>query len=139
MEKYQHLATLLVRLALAAGFLSAVASRLSLWGKRSSGWTNFIAYTAQVNSFIPKNIVPAIAIASTVLETVLAIMLLIGYKTSYAAAGAALLTLLFALAMSISSGIKEPLDYSVFAFSAGAFLLATLPVCKWSVDSLLNN
>jgi putative oxidoreductase len=45
--------------------------------------------------------------------------------------------LLFAFAMTYSFGIKEPLDYSVFAFSAGAFLLATIPYYKWSIDQLL--
>jgi len=131
------ISTLLLRLALASGFLSAVASRLGLWGKKSSGWSNFLDYTAQVNSFLPKNFIPVIAVTSTLMETGLGILLLIGFKTNYAAFCAALLTLLFAFAMTYSSGIKEPLDYSVFAFSAGAFLLATIPYYKWSIDQLL--
>ena len=139
MENYQNIATLLLRFGLSFGFLSAVASRLSLLGAKSSGWKSFIDYTAQVNSFAPKSIIPSMAIASTILETVLAVMLLVGFKTNYAALGAAILTLLFAIAMSYSFGIKEPLDYSVFAFSAGAFLLATMPYYKWSIDQLLNH
>ena len=135
--KITDISTLLLRLALALGFLSAVASRLNLWGKKSSGWSNFLDYTAQVNSFLPKSFIPTIAVASTILETGLGILLLIGFKTNYAACGAALLTLLFAFAMTYSFGIKEPLDYSVFAFSAGAFLLATIPYYKWSIDQLL--
>ncbi len=136
MKLNQGIATLFLRVTLAAGFLSAVASRLGLWGKHSSGWNSFVSYTAQVNSFAPKSMAPTIAVTSTILETTLGIMLLIGYKTSYAAIGAALLTLFFALAMAFSSGVKEPLDYSVFAFSAGAFLLATMPRYKWSIDQL---
>ena len=132
------ISTLLLRLSLASGFLSAVASRLGLWGKQSSGWHGFLDYTAQVNSFLPKSIIPAIAITSTVLETLLGILLLIGFKTTYTAYGAALLTLLFAFAMTYSFGVKEPLDYSVFAFSAGAFLLATMPNYKLSIDQLLT-
>lgn len=139
MESCQNIATLLLRIGLSFGFLSAVASRLSLLGAKSSGWNNFLNYTAQVNSFVPKSIIPPIAVASTVLELAIGIMLLVGFKTSYAAFGAAILTLLFALAMSYSFGIKEPLDYSVFAFSAGAFLLATIPHYKWSIDQLINN
>ena len=135
--KITDISTLFLRFALASGFLSAVASRLSLWGKKSSGWSNFLDYTAQVNSFLPKSFIPTIAVTSTILETSLGILLLIGFKTNYAAFGAALLTLLFAFAMSYSFGIKEPLDYSVFAFSAGAFLLATMPHYKWSIDQLL--
>lgn len=135
--KITHISALLLRWALATGFLSAVASRLGLWGNHSSGWSNFLQYTAQVNSFLPERFIPAIAVASTILETGLGLLLLVGFKTNYAAYGTALLTLLFALCMAYSSGIKEPLDYSVFAFSAGALLLATSPNHKWSIDQLL--
>nr|WP_295873060.1 DoxX family protein [uncultured Chitinophaga sp.] len=139
MKSYQDIAALLLRLSLGAGFLSAVASRLGLWGRHSSGWQNFLQYTAQVNSFAPSRMIPAIAIAATILEASLGILLLAGYKTQLAACIAMALTLLFAAAMTYSYGLKEPLDYSVFAFSAGAFLLATLPSYRWSIDQLLNS
>ena len=135
--KITDISTLLLRLALASGFLSAVASRLSLWGSKSSGWSSFLDYTAQVNSFLPKTIIPTIAVLVTIAETGLAILLLLGFKTNYASFGAAILLLLFGLAMAYSFGIKEPLDYSVFAASAGALLLATMPYYKWSIDQLL--
>ena len=137
MNILQGIASLLLRCALSAGFLSAVASRLGLWGRHSSGWNKFLDYTAQVNSFAPHSLIPLLAITSTLLELTLGIMLLIGFKTNYAALGAAVLTLLFALAMTLSYGIKEPLDYSVFVFSASAFLLATIPYYKLSIDQLL--
>lgn len=139
MKSYQDIAALLLRLALGTGFLSAVASRLGLWGSRSSGWQNFLQYTAQVNSFAPARIIPAIAVIATILEASLGILLLIGFKTQLAACTAMALTLLFAAAMTWSFGLKEPLDYSVFAFSAGAFMLATLPGYRWSIDQLLNS
>ncbi|MGF2414688.1 DoxX protein [Ferruginibacter sp.] len=138
--KITDISTLFLRLALASGFLSAVAARLNLWGKRvsvSEAWTSFLNYTAEVNSFLPKNFIPTIAVLATIMETGLAILLLVGFKTSYASLGAGILLLLFALAMTYSYGIKEPLDYSVFAASAGAFLLTTVPVHKWSIDQLL--
>lgn len=134
----QDFATFLLRIALASGFLSAVASRLNLWGKQSSGWQNFLSYTAQLNSFVPKSLIPAIAITSTILELLFGLLLLFGYQTSYAAYGSAMLTLLFAVVMTYSFGIKEPVDYSVFAFSASAFLLATFHNYKWSLDQFLN-
>ncbi len=140
--KITDISSIFLRIALAAGFLSAVAARFNLWGKRASvaeAWKGFITYTGEVNSFLPKSCIPAIAVTATVLETVLAILLLIGFKTSYSAFGAGVLLLLFALAMSYSYGMKEPLDYSVFAASAGAFLLASLPYFKWSIDQLLNH
>jgi putative oxidoreductase len=137
MKKHQDSAILLLRIALAIGFLSAVSSRLGLSGEHSSGWQNFVTYAEKVNSFAPKNSIPVIAILSTILETVLALMLLFGYKTRLAATGASILTFLFALAMTYSFGIKDPLDYSVFAFTAAAFLLATMPQYCWSIDELL--
>lgn len=139
MSTQQNIASLLLRLALASGFLSAVASRLNVWGKQSSGWQNFLSYTAQVNSFVPENFIPTLAVASTVLELLLGILLLVGYKTRYIASCAAILTLTFALAMTFSFGIKEPLDYSVFVFSAAAFLLANFPTNKWNTNQLLNH
>ncbi len=131
-------AVLFARLALAATFLSAVASRFNLWGSKSSGWENFLAYTAEVNSFAPASIIPLLAVSATVLETLFSFLLIAGYKIKWTATGAAILTLLFALAMAYSYGIKEPLDYSVFAFSAAAFLLSRTAPDKWSIDVLIK-
>jgi putative oxidoreductase len=137
MKRYQDYAILLLRITMAIGFLSAVLSRLGLLGKRSSGWENFLAYAESVNSFLPKSAIPSIAIISTFLETLFAVLLLIGYQTRKTAIGASILTFLFALAMSYSLGIKDPLDYSVFVFSMGAFLLATADKYRWSLDEYL--
>lgn len=139
MTTKQDIAALVLRIALASGFLSAVASRLSLWGKHSSGWKNFVTYTAQTNSFLPNTAAPAIATAATLAELCFGILLLAGCQTNIVATGAAILTLVFALAMTASFGMKEPLDYSVFAFSAGCFLLSTVSKHIWSVDNLLNH
>jgi len=138
MKKQQEIAALLLRLALAAGFLSAVASRLGLWGSRSSGWKGFVEYTAQVNAFLPRSLAPGTALVSTILESLLGTLLVMGLHTRLAARGAAILSLLFTIAMSLSNGIKDPLDYSVPAFSAGAFLLSTIPSDRWHMDGLLN-
>lgn len=137
MKKHQDTAILLLRIALATGFLSAVSSRLGLWGEHSSGWENFVTYTGKVNAFVPQKSIPIIAILSTILETIFAILLLIGYKIRLVAAGAAILTFLFSLAMTYSFGIKEPLDYSVFTFTAAAYLLSTMPQYRWSIDQKL--
>ena len=139
MKTRQNIAVFLLRIALAIGFLSATASRLNLWGNHSSGWKNFVNYTAEVNSFLPPSLAPSIATLSTIAEISLGILLLIGYQVSKTAWCASILTLLFAVAMGISFGCKEPLDYSVFAFSAGAFLLSTFPYYSWSMDQLLKS
>jgi uncharacterized membrane protein YphA (DoxX/SURF4 family) len=137
MKTYPDIATLLLRMALATGFLSAVASRLGWWGEQSSGWENFLAYTGEVNSLAPARAAPFLAIASTALEITLGTLLLIGYKTRWASMGTAILTLLFALSMAYSFGIKNPLDYSVFAVCTAAFLLATMPKYRWSIDEII--
>jgi putative oxidoreductase len=136
MKRYQDYAAFLLRIALGAGFMSAVSSRLGLLGSYSSGWESFLAYAEKVNSFAPKNCIATIAITATIAESVLAVLLLVGYQTRFALVGAAILTLLFALAMTYSFGVKDPLDYSVFAFSMGAFLLATMENYKWSLDEI---
>lgn len=139
--KMIYISSIFLRLSLSAGFLSAVASRFNLWGKRASfseAWNAFVVYTAEVNSFLPAALIPAVSVLATCLEISFAVLLLIGYKTNYAAMGASFLLLLFALAMSVSYGVKEPLDYSVFAASAGALLLATMSEYPFSVDQILN-
>lgn len=137
MSTKQDIAAFLLRIALATGFLSAVASRLNLWGSRSSGWQGFLKYTVQTNSFLPASFAPAVAVAATIAELSFGLLLLVGYQINIVAFYAAILTLLFAIAMGISFGIKEPLDYSVFAFSAGAFVLSTIQNHRWSIDQLL--
>ena len=137
MKRYQDYAILLLRIAMAVGFLSAVSSRLGLLGKQSSGWENFLSYAEKVNSFLPKSFIPSVAIACTLLEALFAVFLLIGYQTRKTAIGVSILTFLFALAMTYSFGIKDSLDYSVFVFSMGAFLLATTDKYRWSLDEYL--
>lgn len=138
MKVRQDIAVFLLRIVLAAGFLSAVSSRLNLWGAQSSGWNKFVRYTAEVNSFLPHSWIPSLAVLSTIAESSIGILLLIGYRVRKTALFAAVLTVLFGIAMSISFGCKEALDYSVFVFSAGAFLLSTFSNYIWSVDQLLH-
>lgn len=137
MEAKLSVASLLLRLMLGLTFLSAVAGRLGFWPD-SSGWNGFLEYTASVNSFAPKVIIPFFAVIATVLEITCAVLLIIGYKTRWAALGASILTLLFALAMAYSFGLKSPFDYSVFVDAAAAFLLACIPGYKWSLDNMVG-
>lgn len=114
------------RVALAAAFLSGIASRFGWWG-RDVGYGNFdgfVRYTAEVNAFMPAATIPALAWAATVAELVLGVLLLIGAWPRWTALASALLLLLFGAAMAVSMGVKEPLDYSVFSASAAAALLA---------------
>lgn len=128
---------LLLRIALSATFLSAVASRLGFWGSQSGGWKSFLEYTSEVCAWASNNLIPVLALCATILEAVFALLLLIGYKTKWVAIGASILTMGFAISMTYSMGLKEPLDYSVFVFSAAAFLLSDMKEYKWSIDEYL--
>ncbi len=138
MKKYQESATLILRLVMAFTFLSAVASRLGLWGKYSSNWKRFLVYTAHVNSFAPQSIIPFLAVSATALEIVFSFLLIIGFKTKWAALGSAVLTLIYALAMAYSFGLREPFDYSVYVDAAACFLLFTFPYFRWSLDEKIQ-
>src|ERR1043166_3579748 len=119
-----------LRIALAAGFLSAVADRFGLWGPAGAAnvawgaWQPFVEYVAKLNWFAPSASIPILAWISTVAEVVLGIGLLIGWQLRWFALGAGLLLLSFAITMTLALGVKAPLDFSVFAAAGGAFLLA---------------
>jgi uncharacterized membrane protein YphA (DoxX/SURF4 family) len=119
-----------LRVALAAGFLSAVADRFGLWGPAGAAnvawgaWQPFVDYVAKLNWFAPPASTPILAWAATVAEVVLGIGLLIGWQLRWFALAAGLLLLSFAITMTLALGVKAPLDFSVFAAAGGAFLLA---------------
>ena len=120
---------LFLRLALAAGFLSAVADRFGLWPKEVSSWGNwdsFLVYTQKINPWLPNFIIPTIGILATTAEFVFAICLIVGFKTKLFAQLSGILLLLFALSMTFSIGIKSPLNFSVFTASAAAFALSLM-------------
>lgn len=120
------------RWALGLAFLSGIASRFGWWGPgRGYGtFANFMKYTAQVNSFMPARTIPFLAWAATVAEFGLGLALLLplrGRVARMVALASAALLAVFGLAMAVSFGPKEPLDYSVFSASAAALLLARRP------------
>jgi len=125
-----HIARIGLRVALAAGFLSAVADRFGLWGKAGTpgvawgDWPHFVAYTGKLNWFVPAALIPAVGAIATFAETILAFLLLSGRWPGYTAVATGVMLMLFALAMTFASGIKAPLDYSVYTAAAAAFFLA---------------
>ncbi len=122
----ERCAILYTRLALGAAFLSAVASRFGIWDgdPGMAKFAGFIEYTAEVNSFMPAATIPFLAWGATVAELSLGLALIVGLRLRWVAIGSAVLLALFGTAMAISSGLKSPLDYSVFSASAAALLLA---------------
>jgi len=125
-SKNNHYAQLVLRIAIALSMLSAVADRLGFWGSQAAwgNWENFEKYTAQLTFFLPDVLSKFSAYAATFLEIILPLMLLIGYQLKWTALATAGLLCLFAVSMSLSLGIKAPLDYSVWIAAAAAFYLS---------------
>ena len=120
---------LFLRIAIALGFLSAVADRFGFWAKDVSAWGNwdsFLEYTQLINPWMPSTLVLIVGTVVTVIEIVCAISLLIGFKVEIFAKISGFLLLIFALAMITSTGIKGVFDYSVLSAAAGAFALSQL-------------
>lgn len=144
MARFTNLATVCLRIALGAAFLSAVADRFGYWGasgQRNVAWGDFghfTAYTAKLNWFLPGALAPTLAWAATVAEITLGIALILGIYTRIASSLSAALLILFAVEMSLASSIKAPLDASVFSASAGAFLLACQASYPVSLDQWIK-
>ena len=120
-----------LRVALAAGFLSAVAERFGFWGTPGTpgvawgDWSNFLTYTARLNWFLPASLTPIVGAIATLAETAFALLLVLGAWPRYTALASGVLLLLFALTMTFALGIKAPLGYSVYVGAAATFYLAT--------------
>jgi uncharacterized membrane protein YphA (DoxX/SURF4 family) len=133
-ERITRLAVLYLRLGLGAAFLSAVADRFGLWGAFGhpqvawGDFSHFTAYTAKLNWFLPRTVIPAVAWLATIAELVLGMALLVGVSVRPAAFASSALLTLFALAMTFARGPKAPLDYSVFTAAGGGMLLGA--ACK---------
>ena len=75
---------LFLRFAIGIGFLSAVADRFGLWPAEISAWgnwENFLEYTAILNPFIPKMLIPTFGVIATSAELLFGLCLIIGFKT----------------------------------------------------------
>ncbi len=122
----------IARVAFSLTLLSAVADRFGLWGPHGPNnvawgdWQHFVHYTGVLNPYAPAALVPVLAVIATAFEILFALALLTGFQLERAAYGATILFTLFALGMTIGTGIKSPLDASVFTDAAGALLLGVL-------------
>ncbi len=137
-------ASLVLRVALALTFLYSVADRFG-WvgppGAANVSWgtfSRFTTYAGMLNWFLPHSVIAVLAWIDTSLEAFLGLMLLAGLWLRAVSFVSALLLLAFATTMSIANGIGAPFQYSVFTASAAAFLLASQPSYRWSIDRLLE-
>ncbi len=88
--------------------------------------------------WFPESMIPAIGGIATGAEIVFAVCLILGFKTELFARLSGILLLVFALSMTLSTGIKGAFDYSVFSASAGAFALSLMKEKYGELDSLVR-
>jgi len=133
-ERVLQIAKVFVRLALGITFLVSIGDRLGWLGAYGSknvswgDWTHFVQYVAALNSFVPKSLIPGLAVLETIIELGLGIGLLLGIYQRVVAWSSAVLLMSFALTMSIALGITAPLSYSVFTAVGAALLLGAVAV-----------
>jgi uncharacterized membrane protein YphA (DoxX/SURF4 family) len=141
MQPMRGASSLFFRLALGVSFLSAVADRFGWWGafgRPNVSWgqfARFVAYTGNLNWFLPEAWIPTLAMLTTGAEALLGFCLVIGWQTRTAALVSGILLMLFGIAMTAALGVKAPLNFSVFSAAGGAFLLATDTEFPFSVDA----
>ena len=137
-------ASLYLRLALGFSFLYSVADRFGLLGGPGANgvswgtFSRFTAYVAILNWYAPHWSIPTLARVDTALELALGLTLSVGLWTKVSAWISAGLLLVFALTISIATGIGGAFQYSVFTASAGAMMLATAGASRWTMDSLIG-
>ena len=132
-----------VRVAVALAFLLSVADRFGLFGAPGApgvgwgDWAHFVAYTRQVNGFLPASFAPVLAVLATIAEITLGGALLLGVRIPLAALGAAALTLIYAVAMTISLPVAAQFQYAVLVFSTGSLALATVDASLLGLERLV--
>lgn len=138
--------TLFARLALAVGFLSALADRFGLWGELGTGkvsWGTYEVYLDYVHELAPYlsgGLLDAAGWASTAAEAVLGLTLLLGVALRLSALASAAMLLVFALSMFFFSHPEAPFSASVFSATGLALMLALAPTGTYalSIDRLLG-
>jgi uncharacterized membrane protein YphA (DoxX/SURF4 family) len=131
----------IVRIVLGLAFVLSVADRFGLMGGSGSpgvsfgDYAHFVAYTRQVNSFLPESWAPILAALATVCETVIGTVLVLGISTRKAVLAALGLLLIFGTAMSISLGLDSHFPYAVVVLASGAWFLSMSNCTAWSIEA----
>jgi uncharacterized membrane protein YphA (DoxX/SURF4 family) len=143
-SKFASYPTLLLRIGLGVGFLSAVADRFGLWGafgQPNVEWGNFsrfLEYTYTLNWYLPERMILPMGIIATGAESLFGVLLLVGWHTRTAALLSGVLLVTFGVAMTLALGVKAPLNFAVLTGIGGALLLANCEKFPFSLDELLS-
>lgn len=133
----------LLRVVIGAEFALSVADRFGLLGPPGHGvsWGNFahfVAYTHQVNAFLPASFAPFLAVLATFFETVFGVALVLGICIPDVTRGAAVLLCVFGSAMLLSGLVESQFFYGVFVLATGAWVISMTDATWLSLDNLLR-
>jgi hypothetical protein len=131
-----------LRIFIGVAFTGAICDRLGLFGGSGTpgvswgNFKNFVAYTAQVNSFLPAALIPSLAAIESIIEGALGAAMMLGFSVRKVTLASAALLCCLGLAMTVSLGLASQFPFAVFVLTAGALVLATLDTSsRWSVDA----
>lgn len=135
--------TALLRMIIGVQFLLSVADRFGLLGPPGGGvswgdFTHFVAYTHQVNAFLPASFAPTLAVLATVCETAFGSFLVLGIGLPYVTRASAILLCLFGSAMVVSGLVESQFFYAVFVLATGAWAMSTIDSSWLSLDRLVH-
>ncbi len=99
---------------------------------------HFRAYAGQLNPWFPASIIPLLSWFVTVAEIFLGLSLLAGFQVRLVSLLSGALLLAFAIGMTAGTGVKSPLDASVFSASACALLLWQRAPDRHTLDHLIR-
>jgi uncharacterized membrane protein YphA (DoxX/SURF4 family) len=144
-SKFAGYSTLLLRIGLGIGFLSAVGDRFGLWGAFGQpnvewgSFSRFLEYTHTLNWYLPAGMILPLGVIATAAEILFGLLLIVGWRTRTAALLSGLLLLTFGVAMTVALGIKAPLNFAVLTGIGGALLLANFERFPFSLDEWLSH
>ena len=118
-----------LRIVIGLEFILSVADRFGLLGSPGHGvswgdFSHFVAYTRQVNAFLPATFAAPLAVAATVCETTLGMALILGIRPFVSTRCATALLCLFGTAMLLSGLLESQFFYGVFVLAAGAWAIS---------------
>ncbi len=132
-----------LRIFIGFAFMGAICDRLGLFGGPGThgvswgNFKNFVAYTAQVNSFLPAALIPSLAAIESIIEGALGAAMMLGFGVRKVTLASAALLCCLGLAMTISLGPASQFPFAVFVLTAGALVLSTLDTSsRCSVDAI---
>jgi hypothetical protein len=133
-----------LRAVIGLEFALSVADRFGLLGAPGKGvswgdFSHFVAYTHQVNAFLPASFAPLLAVLATVCETTFGIGLIVGIRIPYIARAAAVLLCLFGSAMIASGLIESQFFYAVFVLASAAWVISTIDASWLSLDGVMGS